>query len=317
MRASGRGAQALCFEAVSSTVDAMNNVTLLDGGLGQELNRRFERPAHPLWSLQVMRERPDLVQTVHEDFIKAGAQVLTINTYTATPPRLARDGDAAWFSPMQAQAYALADAAREATGCPWGPVRLAGCLPPLVGSYSPESALSDAECRDHYAAIVAAQPEVDLFICETLPSIQEGVVAAEAALQSGKPVFLSFTVSDDIRQAPQLRSGESVEAAVEAVKELPLAGLLLNCSTPEAIERALPTLAGAGVPFGAYANGFTSVEALKPGGTVDVLTARKDLAPEAYATAVGRWLELGATLVGGCCEVGPEHIRALRERLNP
>ncbi len=295
----------------------MNNVTLLDGGLGQELNRRFERPAHPLWSLQVMRERPDLVQTVHEDFIKAGAQVLTINTYTATPPRLARDGDAAWFSPMQAQAYALADAAREATGCPWGPVRLAGCLPPLVGSYSPESALSDAECRDHYAAIVAAQPEVDLFICETLPSIQEGVLAAEAALQSGKPVFLSFTVSDDIRQTPQLRSGESVEAAVEAVKELPLAGLLLNCSTPEAIERALPTLAGAGVPFGAYANGFTSVEALKPGGTVDVLTARKDLDPEAYATAVGRWLELGATLVGGCCEVGPEHIRALRERLNP
>jgi len=295
----------------------MADVTLVDGGLGQELNRRFEKPAHPLWSLHVMRERPDLVQAVHEDFINAGAQVLTINTYTATPPRLARDGDVAWFSPMQAEAFALADAARQTTGCPWGPVRLAGCLPPLVGSYSPESAPSDDECREHYAAIVAAQPDVDLFICETLPSIREGLLAAEAAVRSGKPVFLSFTVSDDIRQPPRLRSGESIEAAVNAVQALPLAGLLLNCSTPEAIERALPTLSEAGVPYGAYANGFTSVEALKPGGTVDVLAARKDLDPEAYATAVERWLELGATLVGGCCEVGPEHIRLLRERLNP
>ena len=295
----------------------MADVTLLDGGLGQELNRRFEKPAHPLWSLHVMRERPDLVQAVHEDFINAGAQVLTINTYTATPPRLARDGDVAWFSPMQAEAFALADAARQTTGCPWGPVRLAGCLPPLVGSYSPESAPSDDECREHYAAIVAAQPDVDLFICETLPSIREGLLAAEAAVRSGKPVFLSFTVSDDIRQPPRLRSGESIEAAVNAVQALPLAGLLLNCSTPEAIERALPTLSEAGVPYGAYANGFTSVEALKPGGTVDVLAARRDLDPEAYATAVERWLELGATLVGGCCEVGPEHIRLLRERLNP
>ena len=295
----------------------MENITLLDGGLGQELNRRFERPAHPLWSLHVMRERPDLVQAVHEDFIRAGAEVLTINTYPATPPRLARDGDVAWFSPMQAEAFALADAARQSTGCPWGPVRLAGCLPPLVGSYSPESAPSDAECREHYAAIVGAQPDVDLFICETLPSIQEGVAATEAALESGKPVYLSFTVSDDIRQPPQLRSGESVEAAVDAVKGLPLAGLLLNCSTPEAIERALPKLADAGVPYGGYANGFTSVEALKPGGTVDVLSAREDLGPDAYATAVERWVELGATVVGGCCEVGPEHIRALRERLKP
>lgn len=292
----------------------MGNITLLDGGLGQELYRRSKRPAHPLWSLQVMRETPALVKAVHKDFIEAGAEVLTLNTYTATPPRLARDGDASWFMPLQEQAYALADAAREESGCPWGPVRLAGCLPPLIGSYSPGSAPAEAECRRHYAAIVEAQPKVDLFICETLPSIEEGIWAAEVALDSKKPVLLSFTVSDSSGE-PTLRSGEPVSDAVEAVQALPLEGLLLNCSTPEAIEPALSLLGEAGIPYGAYANGFTSVEPLKPGGTVDVLSAREDLSPEAYATIVERWVEQGASLVGGCCEVGPEHIRVLRERL--
>jgi len=71
----------------------MTEITLLDGGLGQELQKRSRRPAHPLWSLQVMREQPQLVQAVHEDFIRAGARVVTLNTYAATPARLARDGE--------------------------------------------------------------------------------------------------------------------------------------------------------------------------------------------------------------------------------
>lgn len=291
----------------------MVKITLIDGGMGQELYRRSSRPAHPLWSLQVMRESPELVQEVHEDFIRAGARVITLNTYTATPPRLARDGQSDWFQPLQAEAFTLANAARASCGKPFGEVLLAGCLPPLVGSYDAESAPPESICREHYRAIVEIQPEVDLWICETLPSLREGVIAAEEALASGKPVLLSYTVQDD--GSSRLRSGEPVEAVAEAVNELPLRGLLLNCSTPEAIDRNLPALAKAGIPYGAYANGFVSVEALKPGGTVDVLSSRKDLGPEAYADRALSWVRSGATLVGGCCEVGPEHIRHLHQAL--
>ncbi len=298
----------------ASRRSTMVEIVLLDGGLGQELYRRSQRPAHPLWSLQVMRETPELVQGVHEDFIRAGARVLTLNTYTATPPRLERDGDGAWFRPMQELAFSLASAARESCGNPHGPVALAGCLPPLVGSYAPESTPSDESCRENYEAIIAAQPEVDLWIAETLPSIREGRVAAEAALATGKPVYLSFTVEDDPGPS-RLRSGEAVEAMVEAIRDLPLGGLLLNCSTPEAITRALPALAKAGLPFGAYANGFVSVKPLKPGGTVDSLSARRDLDPPAYAREVLEWVRQGASIVGGCCEVGPDHIARLRKGL--
>ena len=77
----------------------------------------------------------------------------------------------------------------------------------------------------------------------------------------------------------------------------------------------MPLLAGIGVPFGGYANGFVSIGALQPGGTVDVLEAREDLDPAAYAGHAMGWVAAGAVIVGGCCEIGPGHIAALGQRL--
>jgi homocysteine S-methyltransferase len=90
---------------------------------------------------------------------------------------------------------------------------------------------------------------------------------------------------------------------------------LLNCSIPEAIGAGLPLVAATGVQCGAYANGFTSIKALQPGGTVDGLVARTDLAPDTYADHVDGWIAAGATIVGGCCEVGPAHINEIAKRL--
>jgi homocysteine S-methyltransferase len=291
----------------------MQAITLLDGGLGQEIYRRSNRPAHPLWSVMVMMDNPGLVQAVHEDFIRAGARVITLNTYAATPTRLARDGEIGWLEPLQRRAFEVADAARNASGQPHGPVQLAGCLPPLVASYSPETTLPHEDCLREYRAIVDLQPDVDLFLCETLATIAEGRAAAEAACESGKPVLLSFTLADD--GSNTLRSGETIEDMLNAVKEFNLAGLLFNCSLPEVITRALPKLQGLSIPYGAYANGFTAVQALKPGGTVDALTAREDLGPAAYSAFAREWLDLGARILGGCCEVGPAHIARLHDDL--
>ncbi|MER9184550.1 homocysteine S-methyltransferase family protein, partial [Mesorhizobium sp. M0767] len=100
-----------------------------------------------------------------------------------------------------------------------------------------------------------------------------------------------------------------------ALAGLPVAARLINCCRPEAIAAALPELIALGGPVGAYANGFTSIEALKHGGTVEMLHARHDLDPDAYAGQAVGWVEAGAGIVGGCCEVGPAHIAALRDRL--
>ena len=287
------------------------HIVLLDGGVGQELYRRSRRPAAPLWSVQVMMDEPALVEAVHLDFIAAGARIVTANTYTATPPRLEREGIAPLFNALHNAALNAAEAARDRSG---QAVRIAGCLPPLVGSYRPDLTPPEDECLAHYRRIVTAQAKrVDLFLCETMLSAAEARAATVAAHESGKPVWTALSVND--ADGTELRSGEGVVQGAQAAVDAGADAVLINCSSPEAVATAMPLLAGIGVPFGGYANGFVSIGDLQPGGTVDVLEARKDLGPSAYAGHAMGWVAAGAAVVGGCCEIGPAHIAALGRRL--
>lgn len=284
--------------------------TLLDGGMGQELIARRGRPATPLWSVDVLHERLDLVEDVHADFLEAGADVITLSSYSATPSRLARAGRESEFEDLQARAIAAAQRARRRI-CP--DARIAGCLPPLPGSYRPEDRLGAAESYAEYERIVSAQSEgVDLFLCETLPSIEEARLATRAARRSDKPVWTAVTV--DETDGRLLRSGESVADAAEAILEEGADAVLVNCSPPEAVTTALKILIDCGAVAGAYANGFTTVAPLKGDATVDVLKARSELGPDAYADFAMTWAELGAAVIGGCCEIGPGHIAAIDRR---
>ena len=98
--------------------------------------------------------------------------------------------------------------------------------------------------------------QVDLFLCETMASAEEGRAAATAACEAGKPVWVSWTLDDDA--VGLLRSGETLAAAADAVADLPIAARLVNCSRPETIDAALSALKPLGAPVGAYANGFTA-----------------------------------------------------------
>ena len=93
--------------------------------------------------------------------------------------------------------------------------------------------------------------------------------------------------------------------------------MLINCARPEVIGQALEIIKGFGRPYGAYANGFTTISDgfLKDAPTVDSLEQRKDLTPTAYADFTDQWIAQGATIVGGCCEVGPAHIAEIAKRL--
>lgn len=292
-----------------------NSIILLDGGMGQELRRRSTQPASPLWSAQVMSDEADLVRQVHQDYIKAGARVITLNAYSITPKRLENFGDPGTFESLQAGAIEAARGARRSLeGENEVEVAIAGCLPPLVGSYVPELAPEMEQCLTDYRRIVACQaPHVDLLLCETMSCEREAVAATRAGAESGKPVWTALTVDDG--DGTKLRSGESVGEVADAVIAAGAQAVLVNCSSPEAVAQAIAHLRNAGVPFGAYANGFTTIAPLRPGGTVDVLESRTDLEPAAYADHAMNWIAAGASIVGGCCEVGPDHIAKLHERL--
>jgi len=291
----------------------MKNICLLDGGTGQEIYKRSHKPAHPLWGSKVMMERPDIVKEVHKDYIKAGAQILTINSYTSTPTRLQRDGEIEWFEKLQLQATEIALNARDELGSMAEDVKIAGCLPPLSGSFIADQR-SFKEIKQEYKRVVSIQSSiVDLFLIETIASIKEAKAASEIALESGKTVYLSFTLSD--KQPNRLRSGETIDEALNAVSNYSLDAILFNCSFPETISVGMNSLKHLNIPYGGYANGFTSVDALKPGGTVDKLSARNDLDEKKYADYAMNWIDAGASIVGGCCEVGPSHIDYLRKQI--
>ncbi|MEZ5812892.1 MAG: homocysteine S-methyltransferase family protein [Rhizobiaceae bacterium] len=289
----------------------MRTVVLLDGGMGQELIARSKQPPHPLWSAKVMMDEPETVRAVHEDYLRAGARVLTLNSYSATPERLEAAGLADMFVPLQ---RAAVDAVKAAIGAVGVDAAVAGCLPPLVASYRPDLALPYERSLDLYHRIVAEQADhVDVFLCETLGSVVEVRAAATAAAESGRPVWMAMTLKDG--GDAELRSGEPLADGIAAAIDCGVSAVLANCSFPETISDALDDLAASGLPWGAYANGFTGIEKLQPGGTVKEMEARDDLGPDRYCDWAFETLEHGASITGGCCEVGPAHIAAIARRL--
>jgi len=288
----------------------MSNIVLLDGGMGQELIHRSSQPPSPMWSAKVMMDEPEIVEAVHRDYIAAGAKVLTLNAYSVTRERMARDKVPELFKPLQAKAIAIAKAAVGDDA-----ITIAGCLPPMVASYKPELVPDFDTCKSSYSAIVEEEKDgVDVFLCETLSTIVEVRAAVSAGVESGKPVWCAMTVMDG--DGTRLRSGENLEEAVMAAKKAGASAVLINCSWPESVSQGMTALKASGLPFGGYANGFTSIDALDAGGTVSGLKARTDLDPNAYAEHAMAWVEAGASIVGGCCEVGPAHIKELSARLS-
>lgn len=294
----------------------MSDVILLDGGMGQELTLRSSEPAHPQWGARVMIKEPHLVQQVHEEYLHAGARVITLNTYSTTPTRFAHFGMPEQFEPLQMRAIELANAARDAARAE---ARIAGCLPPLVGSYQPDRLPDHDTLLAEYREIAAVEADhVDLFLCETMSKAEEAHAAATAACETGKPVWVAWTLAEDLAEdgKPRLRSGETVAEALAALEGLPVEAVLFNCCPPEAIGAGMADLARDGRPFGGYANGFQPIpKEFVLGTSVDLLSARTDLGPGEYADQVMTWVGQGASIVGGCCEVAPAHIAEIARRL--
>jgi S-methylmethionine-dependent homocysteine/selenocysteine methylase len=292
-------------------------ITLLDGGMGQELCNRSANPIHAEWGGWVMRHEPHLVQELHEDYLRAGAKVITLNNY-ATTPRVSEDshGQTRDFEGEQNAAIQLATAARTAVG---SQARIAGSLPPLSWSYRPGLVEAfDHNLEDYRKIVAVGQDHVDLLICETMSTSEEARAAATAACESGKPVWVSWTLSESLTKdgLARLRSGESITEAISALSGLDIHGLLVNCSTPEVTTAAMPELARDGRAFGGYANAFSAdLSQYGPGETVEVIENRTDLNPESYATHALQWVDAGATIVGGCCQTGPAHIAEIKRLL--
>ena len=289
-------------------VNPLQDICLLDGGLGQEIYRRASVTNAYLWSVEVMRREPEVVEAVHRAYIDAGSRVCTLNTYAATPDRLRQEGLVESLEAIHKTAFDICRAAIASSG---KAIDIAGSLGPLVGSYREVPSLTDEAMLNDYRRLCAAQAGVDLFLIETMTNSREAMAACHAAAETGIPYALALRVEHD----GNLRSGESLLETIKLAKAHNPSAVLINCSEPEVTTQVMPQLATCDLPFGAYANGFVSVEALPNGATVDALERRPDVTVEAYTDWALQWVTAGASVVGGCCEITPAHIDHLNRTL--
>ena len=275
---------------------------LLDGAMGTELQRRDARTTLPLWSAQALIDDPELVWTIHGDEVAAGAEIVTANTFRTHARTLAKAGAEERAGELSALAVRLAN---QAASVPGREIFVAGSLSPLEDCYRPDLVPEQAAVvREHTAqARFLAESGVDLILAETHNTIREAAAATRAAKAAGVPVVVSL-VTDGVGK---LLSGETLAAAAAALLPLAPDAIGINCVPAARLAGDLAVLAAAapGVPLAGYGNLGLPAEG-------SGWSFTEELAPEDYAAEAGRWIALGARIVGGCCGTTPEHTRATR-----
>lgn len=299
----------------------MHSITILDGGMGRELERRGAPFKQPEWSALAMMEAPEIVKEVHKAFIESGSRVITTNSYALVPFHIGEDVFQKRVTELVLESARVArEAAQEADA----EVKVAGSLAPLFGSYRAD--LYEPERAEQIARpiIEALAAHVDLWLNETQSLLAESLQMkslVDEIDKEDKPYWVSFTLEDaEMTAQPCLRSGETVLEAVEAMANAGVDGILFNCCQPEIIADAIQVATNAlsnidrKIQLGAYANAFPPQpkDATANDGLDEI---REDLTPDSYLVWAQRWKELGATLIGGCCGIGPDHVKALAKHL--
>ena len=281
---------------------------LLDAAMGSDLDRRGLSTSLPLWSAVGLIERPDLVRQIHLDNLRAGADIITTNTFRTTARTLRYAGlDPADAAALDALAVQLAQQARDEIGHP--DVLIAGSIAPLEDCYLPvfdtPADVAFAEHAEQARNLAAA--EVDFLLVETMPTVSEAWIALHAARETGLPATVGFVCAPVTGGGPvRLLSGETLAEAIVAVTPLRPTAIFVNCAAPAVISAAIRELVLlTALPVGGYANvGHVDDEAgWSPSG---------GLTGEQYAGHARGWLRLGARAVGGCCGTHPVHTAALR-----
>jgi len=291
---------------------ARHRPAILDGAMGTELERRGAGTGLPLWSAHALAASPETVRRIHDEYIAAGADIITCDTFRTTRRTFLRAGLPDLSAELTARAAALA---RESSAASTGKRALvAGSMAPLEDCYHPELVPPDDALREEHAEHAGrlAEAGVDFLLLETMGTLREAAAAALAAKETG----LEFAVSFLCNPEGSLYSGEPLPEAVRLIAGLSPAALFLNCVSPRFMGGALADLlsalrgipGGERVPVGVYAN----VGA--PGGEHGTSFLR-DVGPGRYAEFARTWVRAGASIVGGCCGTTPEYIRRVAEAL--
>ena len=298
-------------------LDFFKRTRILDGGMGQELLARGMEPNGTLWSANALLNEKyhQLLLDTHIDFIKAGAEVIVTTTFTTRKVRLKDNNVEDKCEYLNNKAGEIAQKAKKLHPN----ILIAGGLPPQYLTYEADSR-TDKEIRDNfYSQAKILNSYVDFFYFDVLSSVKEFEIAIDCIKDFNKPYLIGAHISE----GTSLPSGEKISKIITDIKHDKLLGIILSCISPENYELNLNEIKNLGVPFGFKLNAFVKTnpkpnytgayKKSKTGNPNEFLGQRKDLTPDKMAKIAKKFKDAGATILGGCCETRPAHIKAMSE----
>ena len=292
-----------------------NKKYILDGGTGQTLLEKGLKPEGTLWSATALinEDFHNLVVETHLDFINAGADLIVTNNFGVRKRRLLQNNKLDYFESANRFAGQLAQKAKDLSN---NNILIAGSLPTHADTYQSRFFNTDEEVYEgFYETAKILNPFVDLFFLDVISSVKETKIACEAIKEFNKPVLIGL----HFRKNAYLPSNETTTDVVKEIKNYNCCGIIAACVSPEIVNLVLPEFKKQNLPYGFKVNAFedipedfviSSKSSQQP---TDVLGTLKDFTPNVFKNFVESAANQGATLLGGCCEIKPRHIKALKE----
>ena len=296
-------------------INFFKETRVLDGGMGQELLARGVEANGTLWSANALLQEKyhQLLLDTHLDFINSGAEIIVTTTFTTRRMRLRDNGVEDKFEYLNTKAGEIAKKAKDLNPH----VLVAGGLPPQYLTYEADTRSDDEIKENFYDQAKLLNPFIDFFYFDVLSSVREFKLAIEAIESFDKPYLIGAHISEGVK----LPSGENISKIITTIDHKNLLGIILSCVSPENYEKNLNEIKSLGVPFGFKLNGFITTKPTsgytntfnksKTGNPNEFLGHREDLMPEKMALIVKKFKEAGATILGGCCETRPAHIKEI------
>lgn len=293
------------------TEDFFSEFKTLDGGMGQELLARGVKPISNLWSATALMETKyhNIIKKCHIDFINAGAEIILTNTFGSRRRRLEDNQIEHRFEELNYTALKLA---RESVKDSGRKVLIAGSLPPQNFTYLPELGDINKMKKNFFDQAKILNEGVDLFYLDVLSSSVE----IEIGIQSIKSFNKPFVVGIHFKKNGLLPSGEKVKDVINKIKSHNPLAITGSCVAYEDVIEAKNNFIESGIPFGFKVNAFKEIpKGWKPDSSNPNLALGKneDLNLEKFKTISKEFLNFGAKLLGGCCEISPSHISKLQD----
>ena len=299
-----------------------SKVRILDGGMGQNLLAKGLKPKGSLWSATALinKKYHELVVDAHLDFIRSGAEVITTNNFAARRIRMSQNNVEDQFEYANKKAGELAVKAKEISK---KNILIAGSLPAQNDTYVLDERDKKIIEKGFYDQAKLIKPFVDFFYLDVMCGSKECELALNVTEKFNLPVLIGI----HIKKNGKLPSNESIAEVVKKCKSNSVIGIILACVSPEIIESAINEMKSLKIPFGYKANLWKEEEPVPVhkfalptdeigANPVETMGTRNDYTGNKYLEFSKKMISKGATILGGCCETKPFHIREISKLKN-